>query len=247
MPKLISLNIERSKHLHRNIPFLQKEQPDVLCLQEVLEADLSKIAEDLLMPYHIWLKDILTNASTNSNGKAGYSGPAIFSRTPMFETGNEYYHFPEGGIVLEGEADRYSETNAQGIVWMSTDIGGERYVFANTHFTWSRNGNTSEKQLLDFENLKKILATLPPHVLCGDFNAPRGRGVWEKFIEFYGLDNVPQSITTTIDPELHRVKGLELVVDGIFAKPPYSVKDVRVVSGLSDHQAIVARIEKNSF
>ena len=244
MIKLISLNIERSKHLHRNIPFFQQERPDVLCLQEVLEADLPKIAADLSMPHHIWLKDILTNAPTNSDGKPGYSGPAIFSRTPIFETGSEYYYFPKGGIVLEGEADTYSETNAQGIVWMSTDIEGERYVFANTHFTWSRNGDMSEKQTSDFENLKKTLVKLPPHILCGDFNAPRGRGLWERFVEFYGKDNIPQEITTTIDPELHRVKDLKLVVDGVFAKPPYIISNVGVVAGLSDHQAIVATVEK---
>lgn len=46
MLKIISLNLERSKHLHLNLPFFQRENPDVLCLQEVLEADIDRIVQE---------------------------------------------------------------------------------------------------------------------------------------------------------------------------------------------------------
>lgn len=243
MPKLISLNIEQSKHLDRNIPFLQKEKPDVLCLQEVFEADKEKIASDLAMPYFIWLKDTLIDKPSNSTGKPGFSGVAIYSRTPIYDTGNEYYHMPVGGITLEiGSAEKRQEMDARGVIWASTDIVGERYVFVNTHFTWSESG--SAKQCSDFDKLKKILERLSPHILTGDLNAKRGLGLWEKFVEYYGKDNIPSDVTTTIDPMLHRAKNIESVVDGIFSLPPYVVSDVQVVSGVSDHQAIVAHISK---
>jgi len=244
MPKVISLNIERSNHLHRNIPFLQKELPDILCLQEVFETDVEQIANDLTMPHFVWLKDTFIDATKSGNGKSGYSGIALFSRTPFSDSGSEYYYMPPNGIALEVDSDSYYETNAQGIVWVCTDIGGECYVFANTHFTWSKVGVMDEKQCSDFEKLKKILEKLPRHTLSGDFNAPRGFGMWEKFVEYYGGDNIPLEHTTTIDPTLHREKNLERIVDGIFAKSPYFVRDVSVVSGLSDHQAIVAHVGK---
>lgn len=247
MPKLISLNVERSKHLHRNIPFLQQEQPDILCLQEVFEDDIERFTDELGMSHHVWLKDTLTDGEKNGTGKEGYSGPAIFSRTPLHDSGSEYYYLPEQGIGMENTADVFRQTNAQGAVWATTSIDGQSYLFVNTHFTCTVGGAFDENQKRDFQELKKILDRLGAHVLAGDLNSPRGRGSWEQFVEYYGEDNIPADVISTIDPELHRRKGLELVVDGIFSKPPYSVKDVRVVSGLSDHKAIVATIEKKNI
>lgn len=244
MPKLISLNVERSKHLHRNIPFLQQERPDVLCLQEVFEDDQERFARELEMPYYIWLKDVLTEGERNGAGKVGYSGPAIFSRTPFDNSGSEYYYLPEEGISLEDTADTFRQTNAQGVVWATTNIGEQSYLFVNTHFTCTVGGVFDEDQKQDFQELKKILDRLGAHILAGDLNSPRGRGSWEQFVDYYGKDNISADVISTIDPELHRRKGLELVVDGIFAKSPYTVSNVRVVTGLSDHKAIVAQIEK---
>lgn len=245
MIKLISLNIERSNHLHRNIPFFQREQADILCLQEVFEADVERLAHDLEMPFFVWLKDTLIDETKSGAGRGGYSGPAIFSRVPFINSGSEYYYMPQNGIVLEGEKDAYPETNAQGIVWVDVDIAGDRYRFANTHFTCTVGGVFDEHQAHDFQELKKILDHLGAHILTGDLNSPRGRGSWEQFVGYYDQDNIPADVTSTIDPELHRVQDLELVVDGIFAKPPFIVGDVSLVAGLSDHKAIVASITKN--
>lgn len=156
--------------------------------------------------HHLWLRDILTDAPANSDGKTGYSGPALFARSPFIASGSEYYYMPQNGIQLERESEFYSETNAHGIVWATVEKGDEQYTLVTTHFTWSEDGRATEKQKCDFEYLKKILDTLPPHILTGDLNAPRGFGIWEKFVAYYGRDYIPQGITSTIDPNLHRVK-----------------------------------------
>lgn len=244
MIKLISLNIERSKHLGRIIPFIRSERPDAVSLQEVFEDDLGRLSRDLGLPHSLWLKDRLIDGEKSDAGKSGYSGLAIFSRIAFGDSGAEYYYMPGGGIRLEGSPEEYPETNAQGVVWVSLESGGERYTIANTHFTWSRDGVATARQRTDFEALRERLDTLPEHVLSGDFNAPRGYGVWEWFVEYSGKDNIPPAITSTIDPKWHRSPGLELVVDGIFSMPSYLVRDVRVVPGLSDHQAIVAKVER---
>ena len=38
--RLVSLNIERRKHLNRILPFLQEYKPDVVCMQELFEKDV---------------------------------------------------------------------------------------------------------------------------------------------------------------------------------------------------------------
>ena len=76
-------------------------------------------------------------------------------------------------------------------------------------------------------------------VLAGDFNIPRGNANYQKMVARYH-DNVPPGVVTTIDWDLHKAKGegkpkIEVVVDYIWSTPSYLVKDVRVVSGVSDH------------
>jgi hypothetical protein len=57
-------------------------------------------------------------------------------------------------------------------------------------------------------------------------------------------DNIPPEVTTTLDQEIHGVKGLQFVVDGMFSQPPYVVNNVRVVTGVSDHCALVGEVSR---
>lgn len=245
--KLISLNVERSKHLARNIPFLQYEKPDILSAQEVFEGDLEQISNDLSMPFRIWLRNTLVGEDKNMPGKGGYSGIAFFSRVPFSHFGHEYYHMPESGITQEKTSETYHETNANGIIWVGIEKDEVEYVFVTTHFTWSVADYANDNQRSDFVVLKNLLKKIGPHVFSGDLNAPRGGEMWDNFVSLYGQDNIPTEIHTTMDQDLHKCKNLQLVVDGVFAQPPYQVSNVRVVSGVSDHQAIIASIARLEF
>lgn len=246
MLKLISLNVERSKHLSRNLPFFLAEKPDVLCLQEVFEPDLERFQRELEMPFLVWLPDALIDHETNSTGRPGYSGQAILSHQPLTAIGREYYYMPERGIALQMKqiVDARS-TNAQGIVWASLEKDGEIFTIANTHFTWTPDGESNLAQETDFVPLKAILTDLPPHILVGDLNAPRGQRMWEKFGTLYAEDGIPADTETTIDPHFHENKGLRLVVDALFLDSSYRVGSVRIVAGLSDHMAVVAEISRS--
>ncbi len=246
MLKLISLNVERSRHLARNLPFFLAERPDVLCLQEAFEADLERFQAELEMPFLAWQPDVLIYKETNSTGKAGYSGQAILSRYPLNETGEEYYYMPEGGILLEmKEMADVRSTNAQGVIWVSVEKDGEVFTIANTHFTWTPDGYPNAYQETDFVSLQTILAQLPPHLFVGDLNAPRGGGIWERFAALYERDNIPAEIASTIDPAWHRFPHLTHVVDCLFSDAAYHVQGVRIVAGVSDHRAVVAEIERS--
>jgi hypothetical protein len=69
--------------------------------------------------------------------------------------------------------------------------------------------------------------------------------MFAKFEDELGLiDHLPANVTSTLDPQFHRAKGLEYVVDTIFSTPEYEVTEVRVLNGISDHKGIVARVER---
>jgi endonuclease/exonuclease/phosphatase family metal-dependent hydrolase len=182
MLKLISLNIERSRHLDRIIPFLERERPDILTLQEAVPSDTERFSRLLGLPHLISLRDCLVPNNSAEAGRENIvvdSGIALLSRLPFRESGSEYYYVPPMGIRLEAKnmVDART-TNAQGIVWALVEEEGVPYTFVTTHFTWTRDGQPDAAQRADFRCLSAILTKLPAHILTGDLNAPRGMGMW---------------------------------------------------------------------
>jgi endonuclease/exonuclease/phosphatase family metal-dependent hydrolase len=59
-------------------------------------------------------------------------------------------------------------------------------------------------------------------------------------------DNIPASIETTVDKNLHK-SGLDirLVIDALFTTPHYLVENVHVVPNTSDHMAVVCEVKIN--
>jgi hypothetical protein len=100
-----------------------------------------------------------------------------------------------------------------------------------------------QNQMNDLGRLLDIFANLKDFVFSADLNAPRGLLVFDTIAKKY-KDNIPKEYDTSIDQNLHRVKGLKLMVDGLFSTSTYKASNVKLVDGLSDHMAIVAEIAK---
>lgn len=247
--KIISLNIERRRHWKRIIPFFLHEQPDVLCLQEVVAEDVPRIATTLRMTAWRFVADgvVMVESLDDPNVRVtATTGIAILACQPFVDEGSLYYYMPSDGIALEDDGIDKSLTNAQALLWASFHEPDGEYTIATTHFTWTHDGYPNAKQEKDFAAITALLKTLPHHVLVGDLNAPRGRGMWERFASLYGRDHIPPHITSTIDPILHRKKGLALVVDALFSHSIYRAEDVRITSGVSDHCAVSAMIRREA-
>lgn len=235
MITLLSLNIEGGRHLARLLPFLEQHRTDVVCLQEVFEADMETLAKAVgydgsFAP--MWNKKEVTPLSPEARGVQGI---ALFARPPH-TTETRYY-------VGEGTTPLFVPGGAQdrALLIARLEKDGERFTVATTHFTWTPDGKANDEQRAHFARLVQLAPK--ELVLCGDFNAPRGGEIFSKFTERF-TDNLPATITSTIDPELHRRKGLSLVVDTIFSTPHYDVRDVHVVSGVSDHKAVLSTIRR---
>lgn len=237
MIKLVSLNIELNRHLDLVLPFLKKEEADVLLLQEVLERDLEKISQFLKM------QAIFTPLCKLAWEEFGDSPPtlgiATLTRLKVESSEISYYSGSRETlpILLQNQAHRMSRAHIKIVV----EKKGDQFCLVNTHFTWTPNGQPNARQRRDLRKMLNLLKDTPELILCGDFNAPRGREIFDQLGKVY-KDNISPSITTTIDQNLHRVKGLQLVVDGLFTTKGYQVQDVEVVDGVSDHCAIVANV-----
>ncbi len=244
--KLVHINIERSKHLGLVLPFLKGEDPDLVCMHELMERDFAQFERELGMK-----GEYAPMAWHPAENNEGVTGSAVFSRYPASVTAHYYHKGPE---PLPHHTPGVPDTIAIVLMVCDTEKEGVRYRVATTHFTWSTKGEATDLQR---ENLKKLLLLLAEKgelVLTGDFNAPRGGEIFAALAAKF-KDNIPAEYVSSLDPAIHRA-GAKLaadakemglpgyMVDGIFSTPSYAVSNVKLVSGVSDHCAVVATIAK---
>ncbi len=252
--RLVNLNIEGDKHLNIIVPRLQALSPDILCLQEVFQVHQSLLEKAFAMTGFFAPLCIMGQPNPPNYHTLGSFGLALLTKLKVTHLDIYYYFQPKN--TAEVFTTQVFANNpyclARPVISATLSSSPNKQVnadrdeitLATTHFTWTPDGQSSPQQRHDLKNLFSYLHSLPPHLLCGDFNAPRGRQTWAKLSQNY-QDNIPLSVTSTLDPHLHRHSNLNLVVDGLFSHPQYKVSNVQLVSGLSDHQAVVADISSS--
>lgn len=234
--KLLTLNIENDRHLERVRAAIAEHMPDIICLQEVLESDCARLASS--GGYDV--KFSVSGRLPRAPDRECNWGVAVLSRVPVRSQTESYYTDDSRIRVLRQPNDPRGV-----LVVTELEHQGRPYRIATLHFTWTGNGHISEAQKEDFSRLKRLLSRYSDYVLCGDFNAPRGREMFGKFVDELGLiDHLPASVTSTIDARFHRAGALELVVDTIFSTQQYRALKIRVLEGISDHKGILALVER---
>ncbi len=234
--KVVSLNIEQDKHFDRIIPFFKESQPDVILMQEVYFKDIPLLEKTLTMHAAFAILNTFRNKENSEFGLVTLSALETNSYSI-------YYRGDPANPPALGKGEAANQARAI----LVTDLvkNNAQYRVVNTHFTWTPDGQPTERQYTDIDILLQHLSEIPEFVLCGDFNAPRGRPIFDKIASRY-KDNIPSDITTTIDQHLHKAGDLNLVVDGIFTTPTYQVNAVEVISGLSDHCAVMGIVTRDT-
>ncbi|NCN87378.1 MAG: endonuclease/exonuclease/phosphatase family protein [Candidatus Pacebacteria bacterium] len=245
--RLVSINIEGNKHLEeRVLPFIKKQNPDVITLQEVFRADVKMIKEFTGMDGLFVPMAHIAQENTYLPEGDDVWGLLVLSRLPIINSGFEMYFKYQGKDKLPffistknpGQMNR-------GIAWIKVKDGQENIVFATTHFMWSKEGETTPLQEEAYQEMEKIMNKLPIDVFTGDFNAPRGRKIFSLLSKRY-KDNIPQDLVSSIDNDLHKAKNeINLMVDGLFSEEGILVSNVNIHTGISDHKAISADINKD--
>ncbi len=239
--KLISINIECSKHLERVIPFLQREQADIVCIQELMERDVAQFESALGTQAYFEPKTQM---------HAGVEGMGIFTKHRVLSRGALLY---AGESALrnfdETSATTKHATQRHPILFCDIEVDGRIVRICTTHFTWTPDGLPDDLQRADIVRFLRELSAFPEFILCGDFNAPRGGEIFAQLARAY-TDNIPPHYLTSIDVALHRAgkerphELADKMVDGLFTTPGYRASDVVLVDGVSDHMAIVATIDQ---
>lgn len=237
---MVQLNVERSKHLERILPFLQEVQPDVVCMQELMERDVP-IFEKALGATSVFAP----MGIHGDDGNLDTMGVGMFSRLPFTSTSMHQYAGYKGPLLYHDTTSDQSRYDTTGYFLAVGEVekDGARFKFGTTHFVWAPGGGANGLQRESLTNLLDDLAEQGEIVFCGDLNAPRAGEIFSKISEKY-TDNVPVEYTSSIDGTLHKAGPLPYMVDGLFSTPAYVVSDVEMVSGVSDHCALVASVSR---
>lgn len=231
--KIISINMEFDRHFSRIFPFINKMKPDVVVMQEVFARDIPMIEKT------VGMKSVFSPLNYFHGMENSLHGILSLSSLPIKKSAYFYYRGDEITLPTVRLGHGEAANIARCLLSIEVQKSSKSYNVINTHFTWTPDGMPSDKQYEDIEILLKLLSAIPEFILCGDFNAPRGGPIFAKIASKY-KDNVPPHITTTIDKELHKAGDLKLVVDGVFTTSGYTVEELEVFSGLSDHCGIMA-------
>ena len=242
MLKLISVNIETNKHYKTILPFLDKENADVICLQEVPEL----FAQELqTRGYHTAYAPMLLKDIDGINMSVGVM---IASKYP-FTHKAIYYHQNEASLKIY---TREEETRAVPYLFADIAVLGVTYCIATTHMVDTENGKEDDFQILLTEKMLTLLTQEHKHTICGDFNMPRGYNrLYEKMTTQY-QDSIPFHYQSSLDRNIHRLGQVKIdepifdkyMVDYIFTQAPYQASDVRLQFGVSDHAAVIATLTK---
>ena len=236
----ISLNIEGSRHLERVRDFVLDKKPDVVCMQEVLESNFEQFKKDFGMDGVYFPMTRLPDDYRRDAGKV--VGLAIFSKLEIKSSSISQYYGPSGEVKVFEEGNG-ANTEAFAVLKVKIVFGDKDYDILTTHFVWTHDGEADEHQREALKGLFSVLEKEKSFILCGDFNAPRGREIFTKIASVY-KDNIPAEYESSIDPNLHRKNGLRLMVDGLFSTSDYRAENVKLVCGVSDHCAVTANISK---
>ncbi len=240
--KLISVNIEVNRHHDTVLPFLKKEKPDVICLQELLDNDFDLYKKELDMD-GVWKAINYAHYPFPDSANGKKHGVAIFAKD-ITDSGSVPY---SGKGVLNSYSDYLLDSESKKknacLIWADVkDKDGKIFKFINTHLPVTPKGEVTSYQVEAVDGLLTALKSFSEFVLCGDTNAPRGRVSFDRIAKIY-KDKIPQEYKTSIDQNLHRVKGIQFMVDALFTTPAYKAVNVKLVDGVSDHMAVVADIK----
>jgi endonuclease/exonuclease/phosphatase family metal-dependent hydrolase len=251
MIRLVSLNVERSKHMELVLPFLKAAHADVVCLVELMEHDIEPIRA--AAGEHFLFEPMCRVEYPGE--KPGIQGIGIFSRTPL-ENARALYYRGDRAVLKTYHHETRHATNRHMLLAAEVRSGGEAYRIGTTHFPVTPRGFADEHQRHDAAALLDILKSQGEIIFCGDLNAPRGDEIYKQLAAEL-KDNVPPEYTMSLDIKFHRAGAEALaesaramglpgqMVDYIFSTPGYAVSDVEMIGGLSDHKALVANVSKS--
>lgn len=239
--RILQLNVWMGKVEGTLQRFLEQNDFDVICLQEVMASknqtthlsrlcfDLSRIIKASRLPYHFFAP----NFSSRLGNGSFELGNAILSRVPIVEQSSEFIHGEFLKDVVLGE----SPANNLNLQLGKLENG---ITIVNHHGFWRPNPMGDEESVKAFQKVGEIVRQVAgPLVMCGDLNIVHSSPAFRALDFLRDLTDEYQVETT--------LSGLKfdgaVACDHILVNDLVSVQDFTVRPELvSDHLAVTAEV-----
>lgn len=216
--KLLTYNVGFGKELDKTIDLIKREDPDIVCLQELLEVQVAMVEKGLGMK-GFWVH-------SSNHGDNGETGKALFTRGLLSEP--QTMPNPKGGSFG---------------VWAAVEIHGGRFLVGSIHLMdlkAPRAGYPARNREIDalIEAVKNVGA---PFLCAGDFNNPPTSVNYDRLTKHF-TDLGKESGPT------HASRMPLLRVDYVFGTrewEPLSAKTIKTT--LSDHYPVVVVIQASGI
>ena len=241
--KFGTLNVYAGIYKDKSIAHLQKVNLDVFASQEMHADDIEDFKKGLEMPHCLYVPGIRVVGENKWGFREGEIGVAIMSKTPLTGSQVDYYSKVSEDVPIMSHTEPNYCNRALVSAVVQTEDGPMRV--STTHFTWTPDGQPTDLQREHVDKLMKAVDRQNVDILGADFNAPHGAEIMTH-ISSRMDDHMPNGVESTIDPELHRVRGLKLVVDNVFTRKGLASTFLQIKEGMSDHKALIAKFLFNS-
>jgi endonuclease/exonuclease/phosphatase family metal-dependent hydrolase len=246
--KLIQINVWLGNLMPSLFKFLEQEQPDIICTQEILSTSLS-----LPMLPNYQIQERLSErfayqffAPTLSFMVAGSEvvlGNAVYSQHPIE---NPRTVFTYGEYLARQEASNF-EDNVRNLQLCEIHAGDKVLTVANHHGYHELDPLGSAQTIESMQRAAAALASVNgPLIICGDFNINPASPAMREF------DNLKLHNLTTeyqVDSTLSPASRVEhpVICDYIFTSDGIKVKSFEAADQIvSDHKALTVEFDLES-
>lgn len=244
--KIMQINIWAGRMARGLMGYIEREQPDIICMQEVFNANFEVPTPDRMF-------DILSRLKQSSGleheyfskrysidvvrGTAPY-GNAILSRFPFISTRTVQI---ENEVIEHMDAEN-EVRNINNLQVATVDVGGEVWAIANHHGHYKTDPNGNEESVAAMRRVADALRDVEgPLVLCGDLN------VWPESPAMRVFDGWLDDIVVRSGAKttLARINvDRDVVCDHVLVNDRVVVKNFRVDDVIiSDHYPLIAELK----
>ncbi len=248
--KVVCLNMWLGGKLFENIqPFIERENADILVLQEVHHAEslppqqewhaVGELAHILGYPKYAFAP---ASSVETSEGFRIQFGNAILSRLPITSATSVFYDVPYNGMQTRVSGDYTREP--RNLQHAKITAGDTTLHIFNTQGIWGFDGDDNERRLLMGDIIAEQVQDKQQALLMGDFNVLEGTKAIGK-IEVHMKNIFKGELTTSFNMKHKNGGGFgTAVVDMMFASPDIKILNHYSTSdNVSDHVPLVVEFE----
>ena len=239
--KLLQLNIYQGKQYKILKDYLKNENFDILALQELSGGQKGYVKTDIFKDLKSYLDldgDMVKDTNFIGDPKSYIGNGILFKKNLEVSNRQEIWMKP---FRETSKNNKDWPTHPHAGLSLDFNIGGRIYTVVNVHMVWGPTPFDEDYKAKQAKILLNYMKSLKnPFIFTGDFNLVRETKIMESFA-MIGQDLAYQKgITNTLNPRIHRAKGLfpkGLSVDYVFVSKEIAVKDFKLIDtpDLSDH------------